>query len=170
MNRRALKFSFILYIIFLLWIILFRMNLPEFTGKYNGIVLIPFSDDQNYTSSLARDLCNAGNVALFIPVGVCGMILSSERGPKLLSTLGICLGISFGIEVLQYILVIGMSSVSDLILNCAGGIFGIVLYYIIGRFISEKLMDKLSRFSIFVLLPICIFAVVNTIVNIHLYI
>lgn len=170
MNRRALKFSFILYIIFLLWVILLRMNLAEFTGKYNGIVLIPFSDDQNYTSSLARDLCNLGNFALFLPIGFGGMLLASQRLSKLLYSLGICLGISFGIEVLQYILVIGMSSISDLILNCLGGFLGIVIFCIFGRFCSEKLIQKFSRISIFILLPVCIFATVNTIINIHLYI
>ena len=170
MNKKILKISFALYIAFLLWVILFRMNIHEFTGKYNGIVLIPFSDDQNYTSSLARTLCNVGNIVLFFPIGFCGMILSSERRSKLLSSLGICLGISLGIEVLQYILVIGMSSVSDLILNCAGGLCGIVLYYIFGRLLSESLLEKACLISIFILSPVCIFAVVNTIVNIHLYI
>ena len=88
MNKRFLRFSFILYIAVLLWVILLRMNLAEFTGRYNGIVLIPFSDDQNYTSSLARDLCNVGNVALFFPVGFAGMLLCSDGKSKLLSSLG----------------------------------------------------------------------------------
>ena len=170
MNRKALKFSFILYIAVLLWVILLRMNLAEFTGRYNGIVLIPFSDDQNYTSSLARDLCNVGNVALFFPVGFAGMLLCSDGKSKLLYSLGICLGISLGIEVLQYVSIIGMSSVSDLILNCAGGLCGIVFYYIFGRLLSDAAIEKICRLCTFLLLPICIFAAINTAINIHLYI
>ncbi|MBR2302293.1 MAG: hypothetical protein IKA42_00645, partial [Clostridia bacterium] len=61
-DRKLLCRVFILYIIILLFVIMFRCGIEEFIGKYNGIVLQPFSDKYNYTSKLARNLCYIGNI------------------------------------------------------------------------------------------------------------
>lgn len=69
-DKKLLSRTFILYIILLSWVILFRLNIREFCGKYNGISLIPFEDKYNYTSSFARYACEIGNVISFIPSGI----------------------------------------------------------------------------------------------------
>lgn len=61
-DKKLLSRTFILYIILLSWVILFRLNIGEFCCKYNGISLIPFEDKYNYTSSFARYACEIGNV------------------------------------------------------------------------------------------------------------
>lgn len=171
-DRKLLCRVFILYIIILLFVIMFRCGIEEFIGKYNGIVLQPFSDKYNYTSKLARNLCYIGNIVCFIPAGIYLTLLFEKcngRIKKYIFSMLCIIGMSLFIEVMQYILVIGMSSTTDLIQNTTGGAIGIVLYILLRKLISDNIIFKINKWTCFVLIGIDIIAIFIILANINLY-
>ena len=76
-----------------------------------------------------------GNIALFIPLPIILLKLMGFRSRLL--TLGVCAGISAGIELIQYVLVVGIADSDDVILNTTGAFIGILLYSL-----YERLFDR----------------------------
>jgi glycopeptide antibiotics resistance protein len=97
-------------------------------GSVRAIELIPFyvdeiKDEAVYKNNLLY------NFLFFVPFGVYASLLKPERS-TLKKTAPIALT-SLSYEVLQYILGVGISDVTDLITNTLGGIAGIGLYHVI---------------------------------------
>lgn len=67
-----------------------------------------------------------GNILMFIPLPIIMLTLLGFKNRLL--TLAICVGISAAIELIQYVLVIGIADSDDVILNSAGAVIGILLY------------------------------------------
>ena len=70
-----------------------------------------------------------GNIALFFPAGLLLPILFQKLG--FLKTVLLGLLISFGVEILQYILSSGYTDIDDVIMNTAGCALGAVTYFYI---------------------------------------
>lgn len=81
-----------------------------------------------------------GNIILFIPMGIYFSIFF-KKDKKYFNLFRIAL-ISLGFEVLQYILAIGASDITDIITNCIGGVIGIVIYLIIKRLFKTDINSK----------------------------
>lgn len=123
--------GFIFYTLFILWNILFKYVSPLeifsndrfFSQTLN---IIPFNDvfKGNFNK---MDIY--GNVILFIPFGIyINMIIKDAKLSKSICIIAV---ISFIFEVIQYILGIGASDITDIITNTIGGIIGIGIYIII---------------------------------------
>ena len=170
-NKKRLIILYTLYFIALMWIILGRMNISEFCGKYRGVVLTPFTDEYFYTSKFAHDVCIIGNVLLFIPIGIYLPLFFREKKTfiRIVLSLLCIVFASLFLETMQYILEIGTSSSTDLIHNSLGGIIGVFIYEVLKRFVSNKIIDLINKWCIFILIFIDIFAIINTIINIKLY-
>lgn len=127
---------FVLYLIILVWIILFKLQFKLSSMDHVRIVnLIPF----HYTNAVAelfqiREIRD--NVLIFIPFGVLLSMLAPKM--KLRSKLFIIFGTSFSLEVMQYILSIGVTDITDLITNVSGGLIGIFLYTVLLKSIKDK--------------------------------
>ena len=67
-----------------------------------------------------------GNIVMFIPLPIIMLTLLGFKNRLL--TFAICVGISAAIELIQYVLVIGIADSDDVILNAAGAFTGILLY------------------------------------------
>ncbi|GAA0065431.1 MAG: VanZ family protein [Clostridium perfringens] len=159
--------SFIFYISFLLWNILFKYVSPIelFSSQrefYRSLNLIPFNDiiEGNY-----NQLDVIGNFILFIPLGIyASMFLKKLKWYE--NTVIIAL-ISLTFEVSQYIFAIGASDITDIITNTVGGSIGIGIYLIIKKIFREDMKVKsfVSICSTLVMIPVAFIIVMLFIYN-----
>ena len=120
--NQMVRISFVLYIFLLTWIIVFKFRINIRNLRYlSAINLIPFKEND-----LKEILIN---IFLFIPYGMYLRELTKKKS----LTVGIIILISFIFEVLQYILHIGISDITDVMMNTLGGMVGILLISILEK-------------------------------------
>lgn len=99
-----------------------------------GVNLIPFHTISNYLKSIAngnivriatRNLL--GNLFMFLPLGIY-LPLIWKKCRKLISTLLVSVGVLVGIELVQFITLLGSLDIDDLILNLLGIMIGFILW------------------------------------------
>ena len=146
-----------IYFFMVVWIILFKMStLSEipYLDHIRNINLIPFHYDEETSFHLSEVL---ENVMIFIPLGIYFKML------KITGKKAILCGLTFSLclEVLQFILAVGVTDITDIITNTIGTAIGIGIYVLLFRIFkkSEKL-DKALRVlaSICTILFICLIA------------
>lgn len=136
----------IIYLIILSWIILFKTSLSwSELPNIRSVNLIPFGESvivngQVYFSEIIN------NLIVFIPLGIYLGMLKPQWSffKKVLSVLGI----SLIYEVIQYILAIGATDITDVIANTAGGIVGILLYILLSKALKEKTTKVLNTVAV----------------------
>lgn len=120
--NQMVRISFVLYIFLLTWIIVFKFRIDIRNLRYlRTINLIPFKEND-----LKEILIN---IFLFIPYGMYLRELTKKKS----LTVGIIILTSFIFEVLQYILHIGISDITDVMMNTLGGMIGILLISILEK-------------------------------------
>ena len=117
---------FIIYLIALFWIIVFKFNLrlPPLRNM-RSINLIPFSQPLILNGKIAFGEIIM-NVVIFVPLGMYAGILFKRWTTS--KKLFLFFLISFICEVLQYILNIGASDITDIINNTLGGLIGLMIF------------------------------------------
>ncbi len=143
MNRpRDSKKTYILlgtYCILLIWIILFKMSaLSEIVhlSHIRNINLIPFHYDEERAYHLSEVI---NNIVIFVPFGVYLKML------KLRSRNVIVYGAGFSLvlEIMQFILGIGATDITDVITNTTGTVIGAGIYCILSLvFQKNEKLDK----------------------------
>ena len=113
-----------IYSFMVVWIILFKMSaLSEiaYLGHIRSLNLIPFHYDEETAYHLSEV---AQNVMIFIPLGVYLKML------RITDTKAILFGLTFSLclEILQFILAVGATDITDLITNTAGTAIGVGFY------------------------------------------
>lgn len=123
------------YTLLLSWVILLKMDFSiSLFHHLRTINWIPFYDV--FTSEIGNPFVDPLlNVLVFIPFG---FLLSKVSSLKPYWNILIALGLSLFYEVMQYILAIGVSDVTDLITNTAGGAIGIALARLLVRIKRPK--------------------------------
>lgn len=120
--NQMIRISFVLYIFLLTWIIVFKFRIDIRNLRYlRTINLISFKEN-----ALKEILIN---IFLFIPYGMYLRELTKKKS----LTVGIIILTSFIFEVLQYILHIGISDITDVMMNTLGGMVGILLISILEK-------------------------------------
>ena len=122
---------FIIYLIVITWILLFKLGVHFSNMGKRNLNLIPFNDRFILSSG------NISNVVIFIPLGLYVGILFERWsfGKKIL----FFFLISFIVEALQYILRIGISDVTDIITNTLGGVIGLLLFNVIEKAFNNRI-------------------------------
>ncbi|MDD3341304.1 MAG: VanZ family protein [Bacilli bacterium] len=136
------KILFIIYLIALVWIILFKLSIP-FTdmGNLRSINLIPFKESLIVNGNLQIDEILM-NIVIFMPLGIyMSMLFKNHTFKKKLLFVFL---ISFVLEVSQFILGVGASDITDIITNVLGGILGIILYNILLSLFKDS--KKINKF------------------------
>ena len=137
--KREKKLTFLLFIVYLIiltWIILFKMQFSiEGLPHFRAINLIPFGDSAITNGKTDLDEI-INNMIAFIPVGVYVSMLKPNWG--FLKKVLPAFGISFLYETLQFILGIGATDITDLISNTVGGIAGIGFVFVLSRLLKNK--------------------------------
>ncbi len=131
-KRRELAFSILLYAVFgfyllLLAAILFRSYVGE-----RSLNLIPFQTIGGYLADLAGAahlrafaLQNLlANIVIFVPLGVYAVLLNRDK--RVWKNLLIVLGATVLAEAVQTVFKLGHGDIDDVILNCLGGLLGIL--------------------------------------------
>jgi glycopeptide antibiotics resistance protein len=138
---------FICYILFLIKLLfLSRVSLLDvFNSQRNferSINIIPFNSIKEYmfsSSATARRFAFSnvvGNILIFIPLGTYLSLFKNNK--RVMNNLLFIFIVSFFIEIIQGLLGIGALDIDDIILNCLGGLVGILGY----KFLILILRDK----------------------------
>ena len=137
-NQKIRRLAWI-YVFLLIWIILFKMNYPwEIRNMIHQrhINLYPFQY-LGVIPYLRSEILN--NVVIFIPLGAyLGMLRLPAARAILLGT-----GFSLVLEIMQWVLAIGVSDLTDLITNTTGTVLGLLGYWFLSRIFRNR--EKLDR-------------------------
>lgn len=112
----------VLYLVLLAWIVLWKLEVP-WVGDHRVIKLVPFAATRDAGASSSLDV--VVNLLLFVPFGVYLGLLAPARAWW--ASAGLIAAGSLALEVLQYVLAVGRSDVTDVVVNTAGGLAGLVL-------------------------------------------
>ena len=129
---------FALYAAFLMKLLLFSRA----PGSERSINLIPFASITQYAFSHSHGtekvaFANVvGNILIFIPLGVYASWLR-HRAPAWLTMLTVA-SVSVAVEIIQGVFAIGASDIDDVILNCTGGLIGILAFRLLSAILRER--------------------------------
>ncbi|AAO35970.1 hypothetical protein CTC_01412 [Clostridium tetani E88] len=140
--HKPLMILFVVYLLAMTWIILFKMQFSINTmDNGRSINLIPFHDSViiNGHVDISEIIWNA---LIFIPCGI--YFCSLFKNWSFLKKLLVFIGISLFYEVFQFILAIGRSDITDVIENTLGGIIGIGVYIIMSKIFKTE--EKTLKF------------------------
>lgn len=132
----------VIYMAAAVWIILFKMSAPAEIGyldRFRNVNLIPFHYDEE-TSSHASEVFS--NFLFFIPLGLYMKLLKKSNA----YSIALSAAFSLLLETAQYILKLGASDITDLMMNTAGAAAGVMIYSVLGRlFRNHEKLDKVLR-------------------------
>lgn len=120
---------FFVYLLFLLWAILWKFNAPFVgDGTLRIVNLIPFGGNSYPEMRF--------NLLIFVPFGLFVSMLAPWRAWfwRVLSGLVA----SAALETGQYILAIGYSDITDVMMNALGGVVGIAAFSVISKLFGKN--------------------------------
>lgn len=135
MNKRERIKTVFLYGVFICYIlllikILFLSRISHLEQR--SINLIPFYSIMEYVSGSSANIRAfafgnvVGNIVIFIPLGAYLLLFKNDK--RVITNLLFIFIVSLLVEIIQGILGIGASDIDDIILNCLGGLIGILGY------------------------------------------
>jgi glycopeptide antibiotics resistance protein len=135
-QRRITVCLTILYLAGVSAVILFKFPFRgDSLGSTRVVELTPFFVREIKNASFFRSNL-IYNFLFFIPLGVFICVLEPERG--FIRQLAPLVLLSLSYEVVQFVLGIGISDITDLITNSAGSAVGIVLHLLIQKTFGKK--------------------------------
>lgn len=138
------KTVLIVYLLFLLWLVLFKFSLhifETFDFHIRGLSLIPFAE---VTQNNWRDIVY--NFLFFIPFGL--LLSVSLKRATFRRKLGYIFFFSLAVEIIQFIFAIGITDITDVIANTAGGLVGLALYSLNHKHFDSKKLDRRATVTI----------------------
>ncbi|MBU3105490.1 VanZ family protein [Clostridium gasigenes] len=135
MNKRERIKTVFLYGVFICYIlllikILFLSRISHL--EHRSINLIPFYSILEYISGSSANIKAfafsnvVGNIVIFIPLGTYFSLFKNDK--RVTTNLLFIFIVSLFVEIIQGLLGIGVSDIDDIILNCLGGLIGILGY------------------------------------------
>ena len=145
MRRKSCQFMlvlFLIYLILLVWIILFKLQFSiHDLDMVRSVNFIRFYYDKEIgTEFHLKEVFE--NLLIFVPMGIYLQMLLPKG--RFHGKLAVIAGTSLLLETAQYVLAIGRSDITDLLTNTTGGLLGLALYCIIARLLrNRERADKL---------------------------
>lgn len=132
-SRKELFFDILLYAVFGLYLLLLAAILFRSRVGERSVNLIPFRTIGDYLADLtgAAHLRSfalqnlLANIVIFIPLGVYAALFNRDK--RIWKNLLIALGATVLAETAQTVFKLGHGDIDDVILNCLGGLLGILL-------------------------------------------
>ena len=122
-NRRLLATLFVVYLVLLVWIILWKLEVPSIgaaAGLARPIKLVPYLPSGDFDASDPLEVLV--NILLFVPFGIyLGMLAPRLRWWAIA---GILIVSSLALETTQHLLSVGSFDLTDVIDNSLGGLIG----------------------------------------------
>ena len=157
--RNLSKILLGLYVLLLLWLVFFKFSYDIFSVLFDHqmrtINLVPFT---NFSRGEV-----ISNFIVFIPFGL--LLGVNLKQTTFWQKLAFVFSFSLATEIVQYILAIGVTDVTDLIMNTLGGLLGLMLYNVSNKYVSTKKQDQfivisgMVLFVLFILLRFFVFKV-----------
>lgn len=135
MNKRERIKTVFLYGVFICYILLLIkiLLLSRIShSELRSINLIPFHSIIQYISGSSANIKTfafsnvVGNIVIFIPLGIYLSLFKNDK--RVITNLLFIFIVSLFVEIIQGLLGIGASDIDDIILNCLGGLIGILGY------------------------------------------
>ena len=168
-NKLLTYMSFAVYIISLIWVVIFKwtnyISVEESIITFRKLNLVErfYACKQSFFGFDFIDIML--NVILFIPLGSFFMLMFRRK--YLVILMG---GIfSYIFEISQFLTCIGMFNMFDIIANTTGCVLGYVLFLFLEKIINKRFVNIVNIAVIIVGVPLCIYAIVMTIINFHYY-
>lgn len=169
--RKYAKILFALYIFCLFWVITLKCNLRAgvLDAKY-------YFENLTFAERLRVSFCRFAstdlpdalvNIFVFVPLGIVFPLIR-EKKPVLTSVI-LGFTVSLAAELFQMLSCIGAFTYIDIINNTLGAFIGGPLYLLLIRFLNEKQAKIILIAAIIFGSCVCVFATVNTIINIDIY-
>jgi len=135
-TTKTTKILFIIYLIALFEIIIFKLDIPFSNMGYSrSINLIPFYESLIVNGKIVLSEIFM-NMIIFIPLGIyIEMIFSKSSTMKKISIIFV---VSLICEISQFIMAIGASDITDIINNTIGGIVGLIIMYMLVKLFKDK--------------------------------
>ena len=131
------------YVVLLVWLVVFKLHAPHVGDpSERAIKLVPFVRSGDAGASAAWEV--AANFAIFAPLGLyLGILMPAWSWVRLTAVLA---ATSLALESAQYVLAVGKSDATDVLVNTAGGLAGVVLCALVRRALGERAGVVLTRF------------------------
>ena len=168
-NKKLMYISFAVYIILLIWVIIFKWS--NYIAAQESIITFRKLNLMQRFLACKRSFVGFDvtdivlNTLLFLPMGLFFALLFKKECFILL--IGVACSLIF--EISQFFTCIGMFNVFDLIGNVAGCAIGYVLFLIFKRIINKYFVDITNIIVVSFGAPLCVYAIVITIMNFHYY-
>lgn len=120
--RHRLAALFVVYLVLLGWAVLWKLEVP-WVGHQRVVKLVPFAATHEAGASTPLDVW--ANLLLFIPFGLYLRLL--EPSWSWWRAAGVLASASLALEVTQYVLGVGSSDATDVVVNTVGGLAGLGL-------------------------------------------
>lgn len=152
---------FICYILLLIKMLLFSRVFSGERTIQRSFNLIPFHSIMEYISGSSANIKKfafdnlVGNIVIFIPLGTYLPLFKNDK--RVRTNLLFIFIVSLCVEIIQGIFNLGTSDIDDIVLNCLGGLIGILGYkFLLFTLRNEKkvrtVITILSIVGLFVLL------------------
>src|ERR1700722_1153790 len=125
------------YTAVLIWLILFKFSVhiaSVLSYDTRSVNLVPFSNSSGTSGEMAD------NVLVFIPFGL--LLGLNFKRLDLWRKILVVFVFSLTAEVIQYILAIGASDITDVITNAFGGLIGLMAYDLGSKNIPQESLDR----------------------------
>jgi glycopeptide antibiotics resistance protein len=140
-HRAVLSALFAVYLGLLTWTVLWKLGMPTLDGGIRAVKLVPFVAGDGYGVSTPPEML--ANLALFVPFGVYLGLLAPRWGWWRVA--GVAAALSIAFETLQFVLAVGSSDVTDVILNTAGAVVGWAVLALARSGLRERTSTVLVR-------------------------
>jgi glycopeptide antibiotics resistance protein len=125
---------FVVYLALLTWIILWRLELPYAGATARVVKLVPFVAAPGFGASAPSEVL--ANILLFVPFGLyLGVLAPSWSWWRAGAVMA---GTSILYEIVQFLLAVGSSDITDVITNTAGGLAGFALLVLLRRRAGDR--------------------------------
>ena len=143
-GRALLVALFVIYLVLLAWIVLFKLEVPwigEAALLPRPIKLIPFVPNADAGGSAPLEV--VFNFLLFMPFGVYLGLLAPSW--KWFTVTGVLAGASLVLEIIEHVLSVGSFDTTDVIVNTAGGLAGLGLLALVRRRFRARTSVVMTR-------------------------
>ena len=141
----AAKVIFTLYCLILVWVVLFKGTFSlsgiNFLDGYRSVNLIPFYYGGQAVRHQIKETIM--NIIVFVPFGLYLKMFSLLAKKTILY--GAAISISF--EIIQFVLAMGASDITDIIANTAGAALGACVYLLAQRLFGKKTNKIINIFA-----------------------
>ena len=155
-SKKTTQYLFVAYLFLLSWCILLKFETQleniVFFRDTRVINWIPFAQPTIVNGEVVEAEMVL-NLLFFVPLGLCLPLIKSNWSYRKVIALGFLLSLLY--ESLQFALAIGMSDVTDLLLNTLGVCLGLLLYQLSLKILASQTITWVNGFGlVFVGLPL----------------